>query len=149
MMKTIFDKATREALISRINTLNEQSIPQWGKMNIYEMLKHCITYEEMMLGKQRFKRAFVGLLFGKMALKDFVGDEREFKRNVPTLPQLKVKAAGGNVAAEKSKWITLLEEYTADDDRKIVHAFFGPLTWEQVGQLVYKHTDHHLRQFNS
>ncbi|HEY9261238.1 DinB family protein [Chitinophaga sp.] len=149
MMKTIFDPATREELIARINTLNEQSTAQWGKMNIYEMLKHCITYEQMMLGKLRYKRAFIGLLFGKMALKDFVGDDRAIKRNVPTLPQLKVKGANGNVAAETSKWIALLEEYAADDDRKIVHAFFGPLTWEQAGQLVYKHTDHHLRQFNS
>lgn len=148
-MKTIFDKATKDALIARINTLNEQSTAQWGKMNIYEMLKHCTTYEEMMLGKNRYKRAFLGLLFGKMALKDFVGDEREIKRNVPTLPELKVKGGSGSIAAERSKWIALLEEYNAGDDRKIVHSFFGPLTWEQVGQLVYKHTDHHLRQFNS
>ena len=30
-----------------------------------------------------------------------------------------------------------------------VHWFFGKMTREQIGQLVYKHTDHHLRQFNS
>lgn len=147
-MKTIFDKATKDALIARINTLNEQSTARWGKMSVYEMLKHCTTYEQMMLGKNRYKRSFLGFLFGKMALKDFVGDDREIKRNVPTLPQLKVKRASGSIATERSKWIALLEEYSANDDRKIVHAFFGPLTWEQAGQLVYKHTDHHLRQFN-
>lgn len=148
-MKTIFDNVTREELISRINMLHEDSTPQWGKMNVYEMLKHCTTYEQMMLGKIRYKRSFLGRLFGKWALKDFVGDDRLIKRNVPTLPQLKVKGASGNVAAEKSKWIALLQEYRPANNANIVHAFFGELTHEQVGQLVYKHTDHHLRQFNS
>ncbi len=30
-MKTIFDKTTREELISRINLLNDNSTPQWAK----------------------------------------------------------------------------------------------------------------------
>jgi hypothetical protein len=45
-MNSVFDKATRDELISRINTLNENSTAQWGKMNIYQMLKHCILWEE-------------------------------------------------------------------------------------------------------
>lgn len=30
-MKTVFDKTTRDELINRINTLNENSIAQWGQ----------------------------------------------------------------------------------------------------------------------
>lgn len=148
-MKTIFDKTTRDELIARIHTLDENSTAQWGKMNVYQMLKHCTTYEEMMLGKRIYKRAFLGLLFGRMALKEFVGDETPIKRNVPTLPELKVKESTGNVAAEKSKWVMLLESYAHAIHPDIVHSFFGKLTREQIGYLVYKHTDHHLRQFNS
>jgi len=29
-----------------------------------------------------------------------------------------------------------------------MHPFFGKMTKEQVGYLAYKHTDHHLWQFN-
>ena len=36
-MKTIFDKTTRDELIYRIDSLNENNTPQWGKMNIYQM----------------------------------------------------------------------------------------------------------------
>jgi len=54
-MKTIFDKQTRDELIDRINKLNENSTAQWGKMNVYQMLKHCTLYEEMLLGKKEFK----------------------------------------------------------------------------------------------
>jgi len=148
-MKSIFDSTTRAGLIERINTLNENSTPQWGKMNIYQMLKHCTVYEEMMLGKNRYKRAFIGRLFGRMALKEFTQDESLIKRNVPTLPELKVKADHGDVTAERKKWIALLEEYPNAACNDIEHSFFGKLTKEQVGTLVYKHTDHHLRQFNS
>ena len=79
-METIFDHSTREGLISRINTLNENSKAQWGKMNICQMLKHCTLYEEMMLGKVTFKRAFLGRLFGKMALKEFIQDQNPIKQ---------------------------------------------------------------------
>ncbi|MCV9927522.1 DinB family protein [Flavobacterium sp. LS1R49] len=148
-MKSIFDNSTRASLIERINTLNESSTAKWGKMNIYQMLKHCTVYEEMMLGRNRYKRAFLGRLFGKIALKEFTQDESPIKKNVPTLSELKVKVTHGEVANERKKWISLLEEYPDAPCTDIVHSFFGKLTREQIGTLVYKHTDHHLRQFNS
>ena len=39
-MKTIFDEATRAALIGRINSLDENRAALWGKMNVYQMLRH-------------------------------------------------------------------------------------------------------------
>src|SRR6478736_3221025 len=104
-MKTIFDKATRDELINRVQTLSENSTAQWGKMNIYQMLKHCTTYEEMMQGKNNYKRAFLGILFGKIALKQLIGDESPIKKNVPTLVELKIKEKSGDVMAEKKRWI--------------------------------------------
>ena len=147
-MKTIFDKTARDELIDRINTLNESNTAQWGKMNIYQMLKHCTLYEEMMLGKIKYKRAFLGRLFGKMALPEFIKDESPIKRNVPTLTELRIRENNGDVAVEKNKWIALLKQYEHSSSPGIVHSFFGKLTKEQVGYLAYKHTDHHLRQFN-
>ncbi len=66
-MKTVFDKTTRNELINRIKTLDENSTAQWGKMNIYQVLKHCTLWQEWVLGKKTYKRAFIGRLFGKMA----------------------------------------------------------------------------------
>lgn len=39
-VKTIFEVATREELIRRINSVKEDSKPEWGKMNVYQMVKH-------------------------------------------------------------------------------------------------------------
>jgi hypothetical protein len=148
-MKTIFEKTTRDELIARINTLNENSTAQWGKMDIYQVLKHCTLYEEMLLGKKKFKRMFLGRLFGKIALKELIGDESPIKQNLPTIPEIKVNINSGNVADEKQHWITLINEHAQSSNSEFVHAFCGKVTKEQSGYLAYKHTDHHLRQFNS
>lgn len=148
-METIFDKETRDKIIGRINTLAEGSTAQWGKMDIRQMLAHCTMYEEMLQAKRKFKRIFLGRLFGKMAMKDIIGDARLTKRNLPTIPELKVFEPVINFAAEKKKWIALLEAYANFANDGSEHAFFGKITNQQIGYLSYKHADHHLRQFNS
>jgi hypothetical protein len=148
-MKSIFDKTTRDELVARIGLLDENSTAQWGKMNIYQMLKHCSLYEEWVLGKNNpvYKQVFIGRLFGKMALKDFIGNEKPIKQNIGTLNRLKVTATDGDVAAEKIKWISLVNEYENFSNPGFIHTFFGKMTKEQIGYLSYKHSDHHLRQF--
>lgn len=147
-MKTIFDKTTRDELISRINNLNENSRAQWGKMNIYQMLKHCTLWEEWISSKGKNKQVFLGRLFGKMALKALTKDENPIRRNSPTVPELRVKENNGDVASEKAKWIALIEGNAFFSNPDFVHTFFGKMTKEEIGYLAYKHTDHHLRQFN-
>lgn len=147
-MKTIFDKSTREELINRINTLNGNNTAQWGKMNVYQMLKHCTLWEEMIHGTVKSKRSFLGRLFGKMVLKKIVQDESPLRRNTPTSLELKVKETDGDIASEKKRWIALIETTAGFPNPYFMHPFFGKITKEQVGYLAYKHADHHLRQFN-
>ena len=125
------------------------SAAQWGTMNVHQMLKHCILCEEMYLGKKKYKRAFIGRVFGRIGLKNILKDERPMQRNAPTRDAFRVTEKGGDVNAEKEKWISLVEEYANYNNDNFVHWFFGKMTKEQVGYFVYKHTDHHLRQFNS
>ncbi len=150
-MKTIFDKATRDGLIARITTLNESNTAQWGKMNIYQMLTHCTLWEEMILRNKKYKRVFIGLLLGKMLLKNVIKDDSPMRRNSPTIPSLIIKETAGDIALAKEKWISLIEEYEnfAEPNPAFIHPFFGKMTKEQIGYHSYKHTDHHLRQFNS
>lgn len=146
-MKTVFDQATRDELIQRIKSLDENSTPQWGKMTVYQMLKHCTLWENMVAGKQQYKRVFIGRLFGKLALKNELKEDSQIRRNSPTIPELLVKEEG-DVAAEKTKWIALIEAYAHFSNDNFVHPFFGKMTKEQIGYFAYKHSDHHLRQFN-
>ena len=147
-MKTVFDQATRDELISRINALDEHKTAQWGKMNVYQMLKHCTLWDEWMQSGRTNKQAFIGKLFGKMALKNVLKDDSPLRHSTPTLPELIIKESSGDIAAEKTKWIALIGQYAGYSAPTFMHTFFGKMTREQVGLMAYKHADHHLRQFN-
>jgi len=150
-MKTVFDKETRDELIRRINKLNENSTALWGKMNINQMMNHNTQWNEWVSDKKKNKQAFVGLLFGKMALKSVLKDETPLRRNTPTTPELRIENLNENIdfQSERSKWIAQTEAYSHFSNEGFVHSFFGKMTNEQIGYLAYKHADHHLRQFNS
>lgn len=145
-MQTIFNQQTRESLVERIHSLSEDASPQWGKMNTYQMLKHCSMSEEMFHGVKSYKRLFIGRIFGPMVLKGILKNEEPLKRNQPTHPELKIKGSG-NFIAEKSRWIKLLSDYNRYNTDELIHPFFGKMNKAQIGEYVYKHTDHHLRQF--
>jgi hypothetical protein len=148
-MKTILDKTTRDELITRARSLNISSKPKWGKMSIDQMLKHAILADEMYLGEKVYKRHFLGYLLGKYILKAMLKDEAPMRKHAKTSPAFIVTETGGNVEAEKVKWIRTLEQYANYNKPEFTHWFFGKMTKEQVGQFAYKHADHHLRQFNS
>jgi len=144
-MKNIFDESTRTEFIARINKLDANSAAQWGQMTVYQMIRHCIMWEDMIQGKTLYKQAFMGKIFGKIALKGMLGEE-PVKRNMPTVPSFKMTGSG-DVEAAKKEWISLLERYKARTPAGFLHPFFGRLTAEQAGQMDYKHIDHHLQQF--
>lgn len=145
-MKTIFDEVTVNELIERINLLREGDPARWGRMNAGQMLKHCTLSEEMFRGEKQYKRLFIGRLFGRMALNGILKDESPLKKNQPTHPELRISIPG-DFETERHKWTGLLQGYATFSNPDFVHPFFGKMTREEIGKYVYKHTDHHLRQF--
>ncbi|PTQ95835.1 uncharacterized protein DUF1569 [Mucilaginibacter yixingensis] len=144
-MKTILEPQTAREVIDRINQLNEDSQPLWGKMSVYQMLRHCAMWEEMLLERRIYKQAFIGKLFGRTALKGMLSD-KPMKQNMPTVPSFRITDEG-DVEAEKQRWITLIGEHEHRANTGFMHPFFGKLTADEAGRLAYKHVDHHLRQF--
>ncbi|CDF80270.1 conserved hypothetical protein (DUF1569) [Formosa agariphila KMM 3901] len=145
-METIFNQKTINLLTDRINQLKTTDNAQWGEMNAYQMLKHCTLSEEMFQGKKQYKRLIMGKLFGKMALNGILKNDNPMKKNQPTHPEFKIKGTG-NFEIEKAKWIDLLNSYSDFFNSNFVHPFFGKMSKDEIGKYVFKHTDHHLRQF--
>ena len=145
-MKTIFDQQTIDGLVDRIHLLENASPGKWGKMSAFQMVRHCNKSEEMFQGKKEYKRLFIGKLFGRMALKGILKNDAPMEKNQPTHPEFKI-TGDGNFQLEKEKWITLLNNYSVFSNPNFVHPFFGKMNKEQIGRYVFKHTDHHLRQF--
>ena len=150
-MKTMFDDQVRQELILRIGSLNKDLEAQWGKMNLFQMVKHNTYWNRWILGIDHpvYKQELIGKLFGKLGLKRMIKDEKPFDRNIPTSLPFKVKDTTGDLEAEKSKWISLTNEYSNFNNPDFIHDFFGKMTKDQIGILAYKHADHHLRQFRA
>lgn len=146
-MKSIFDTNVYTELETRINALNENYTAQWGKMNAYQMVKHCSLCEDMMQGRIQIKRVFMGRLFGKLILNKIIKDEKPFGKNSPTGPILITLNQSGDIETQKQEWIAKIKDYENFSNHNFVHPFFGAMTKEQIGIFAYKHTDHHLRQF--
>jgi hypothetical protein len=146
-MKTIFDAATQDEILSRINKLTVNHEPLWGKMNAYQMAKHCTLCDDMMLGNIKIKRVFIGRLIGRMILKKALQADKPFGKNSPTAPILITTADYGDLEEQKKEWIQHIKQYNHFDNPTFVHPFFGKMSKDEIGVFTYKHTDHHLRQF--
>ncbi|MFB6456714.1 DUF1569 domain-containing protein [Chitinophaga sp. Hz27] len=148
-MKTTRDAATRTALFHRIQMLDANAVAKWGKMDVKQMLHHCILWEEMALGRIKTKRSFMGRIFGRFVLRNILKDDTRLTRNTPTSPEIKIDVVPStDFSSQKQHWIAVIEENAVNTDTGFTHPFFGKLTRDQVCQMSYKHTDHHLRQFN-
>ena len=149
-MKSIFDTETREEVINRINTLETVSKARWGKMTVAQMVRHCSLCEEYYLGNIKVKRSFLGRLFGKNAIGGILKDDHStIAKNAPTSPVFQVPNNVTDLESEKQKWKSLIEGYSTFNSNVFVHWFFGNMTKDQLGQFIYKHCDHHLRQFGA
>jgi len=148
-MEDIFKTETIESFKKRIQELDDSSSANWGKMDLYQMLKHCTENDRMLLREKSYKRLFIGRLFGKLALKANIKDDKPLKKNGATHPEL-VITGSGDVAQQKQNWIDLLEKYprmAQEAYQDFIHPFFGKMDRNQVSRFAYKHIDHHLRQF--
>lgn len=147
-MKSIFEESTRVEVIKRIRTLTPESTASWGSMTVGQMVRHCAICEAYYYGDIRIKRSFAGRIFGKKAIKAILKDENSgLHRNAPTAPPFRVTEEVIDLESEKRKWVALIERYATFNQELFTHWFFGRMSKEQLGQFIYKHTHHHLVQF--
>ena len=147
-MHTLFDPATAEKMAHRIEALTLASDRHWGKMTVDQMLAHCAKGLEMASGLIKPKRVFIGRILGPLIRKKY-SDESEFGRNSPTSEELRI-ATPQNFEQEKIKLLDLLKQFSSAGEKGATthpHPFFGNLTPTEWGIGMYKHLDHHLRQF--
>ncbi len=148
-MRSIFNKEHVEEFIGRINNLNNQTQPQWGKMNVAQMLAHCQMPVKIASGELiPHINWIIKFLFGKNARKQLLNDP-DFKRNLPTFAEGKI-VDKKVFELEREKLIKSLEEFQRKGPSALTknpHPFFGKMSVSDWDTLQVKHLDHHLRQF--
>ncbi len=147
-MNSIYDKASNDAIIARINKLTPENKAIWGKMNAGQMLQHCKLASDVAFGKQNLKINFLMKFLGKM-LKKKVFYGGEMGKNSPTAKEFIITE---NVDFEKvkSELISNFSRFASEGKSAIKlmdHPFWGKMTYEDWDALMFKHMNHHLDQF--
>ena len=148
-LPNIFTKEVSDKVIQRINQLTPESQPQWGKMNVAQMLAHCnVTYELVYTDKHTKPNAFMKFIL-KSFVKNSVVNEKPYKRNIPTGPQFLVSDQK-SFDGEKNRLIEYIhktQQLGASHFENEESHSFGKLSSTEWNNMFYKHLDHHLAQF--
>ena len=150
-MKNVFDPNDLESLKTRIGHLQPDSPRQWGTMTAAQALAHCSLGVQMATGDLLPKRNLIGRILGPMIKPKVVGDDEPMRRNSPTMKEIIIRT-DPDFATEQTHLATLLTQFASAGPAACTthpHAFFGPLTPNEWAIVMYKHIDHHLRQFNA
>jgi hypothetical protein len=148
-MKSLFDKDPHNEILNRINKLKISTKPQWGTMNVNQMVKHCHGPIQVAMGTKELNAnlGFMKKLVFKL-FKSSLYNDRPWKKSIPTAPEYVIRNHP-EFKIEKATLIDLVNEFHGLKNKTdwIAHPLFGSLTPEQWGKAQYKHLDHHLRQF--
>ena len=147
----IFQAATTQAVIDRIEKLTAETQPLWGKMAVDQMLAHCnVTYEMSFEDLHPKPNAFVKLMMKAFVKKAVVG-EKPYPKNGRTAPQF-VITEPRDFEIEKARLIAYLRKAQGIGelgfDQRESHSF-GKLSTGEWSIMFYKHLDHHLQQFGT
>lgn len=150
-MKSLFETTTANEVKERVGRLGPASVRQWGKMNAAQAMAHCATTMEWAVGDRNEPRMFIGRILGPLVKSKVLKDEAPMGRNAPTAKSL-VVADERDLAKERQRLCALIDRFSSGGPQgctKHPHSFFGPLTPDEWARLMYKHLDHHLRQFGA
>ena len=145
-MKTAWNAANRRDLQSRVAALRPEARGHWGNMTAPQMVCHVVESLRMATGDLPVASKKSPIRY--TPLKQLVIYWLPFPKGVPTAPEL--------LARRAASWETdtlearrLLDELAARDPAGTWpdHPVFGRLTRSAWGVLIYRHLDHHLRQF--
>ncbi|MCI0415934.1 DinB family protein [bacterium] len=145
-MKTLFHETTVEEIQQRFEKLSDKTTSEWGKMNAAQMLAHCTATMQMPVGDIQIKKSPLSLI-GWM-FKGLFRNEKPFGKNSPTAPEFIMKDSR-DFEVEKQRFLEAFQKLAKGPDavKCFQHPFFGKMTCDDWGRLMYKHMDHHFRQF--
>jgi hypothetical protein len=149
-LKNLFNATTLGQVKSRLSNLEPQAERRWGKMTAAQMLAHCSVSMQWAVGEVVPERGPIPMrLLGRLVKPMVFRNEDPLRKNSPTAKSL-IVADVRDLSKERSRLSGLIDKFAAGGAAgctKNPHPFFGALTPEQWAILMYKHLDHHLRQF--
>jgi len=149
-MKNLFDPNIANHVKTRLGNLQPQAQRRWGKMTAPQMLAHCSLGVQWALGELTPEKAPLPVrLIGRLVKPMVFRNEDPMRKNSPTAGSL-IIAGQRDLYTERDRLSQLIDKFAAGGPAGCTtnpHSFFGKLTPQEWAVLMYKHLDHHLRQF--
>lgn len=149
-MKNTLTPEGKRAILDRLEKLAPDTPARWGSMKVNQMLAHMNDAHKIALGmksaedKSNFYTHNIMFPVAVYLLPSWPKGEK-------TAPELDQKQAGSKAKDFYTeleflyKMMDILEE--REESKLQPHPMFGRLSKKQWSDLLYKHFDHHLRQF--
>lgn len=144
-MRTLLEPSDYEAIIGRLNSLNGLEISHWGTMTESQMLEHCRRQIEMAVGKIPIKPLYPRPI--QWLIKITFGYYIPWPKNLITAPEM-VVTNKNEFKTELNRLLQVIEEFVEAVE---IHPLpiFGKLGKVDWGVIIYKHLNHHLKQFGA
>jgi hypothetical protein len=147
-MKNLFQPEAVDEVISRIDKLQPAAQRQWGKMDVAQMMAHCSAALDIASGRLIRPRILIGRLIGPLA-RPIYSNDKLFSRNGPTDKKLVISDRRDFQREQEQLKVRIWQFHQGGEAQCTIHPhpFFGALTPHEWSTGMYKHLDHHLRQF--
>lgn len=145
-MHSVWNEGDRRNLLHRMRQVTPPRAPLWGIMNAEQMVEHVTAQLRMALGDIAVPARTSWL--SRWPMRSVVIYWLPWPKGVPTARELKQFTASGWDEARRNFKSTF--DLVADRGPRgtfAAHPVFGPLSARAWGVLMYRHIDHHLRQF--
>lgn len=146
---SIYEQSTVDELISRLDKIKADQVPLWGKMNASQMLAHlCVGYEGAYTENPK-RPPFLMRILLRLLVKPMVTGNKPYKKGSPTGKEF-IIADERDFEKEKARLIDFIKQSAQDGPTYFEgreNPNFGVLTAKEWSTVLYKHADHHFRQF--
>ena len=148
--RNVFRPGDLDRLIARLDGLRPDSTRRWGRMTPHQMVCHLSDSLRATLGEwARPPRRLPPL----RTLVRFVAFNLPFPwpHGVPTARELDGERDGTKPVEferDRAELVTLLRR-VASSEQLPPHPLWGDMGRGMTGRYVWRHTDHHLRQFGA
>ncbi len=148
-MKSVRNQSNRAKLIGRLNELNGNEKPLWGRMTVDQMMSHLVQAGDLPFAATLpDKSTIVSRTFIKPLILYVLPIPKEVKTSAEMDQQAKGRSPGEFEADRRLLVDSLHKLGTLSVNHEcIYHPMFGKMSAKEWGLIVHKHIDHHLKQF--
>jgi hypothetical protein len=142
----------QHTFIPLLRSADPGTSPKWGKMSFQHMVEHMVLTMKNANGKLKAEKVLIDES-RLPAFRDFLKTDKEFRENTksPAFPDeplpLHFKSTEDAINKLEKEISDFVDVYETTPGLLIRNPVFGDLDYEMAVQLLYKHANHHLKQF--